>query len=209
MEFRNELSLNAPLSSVWPALTDIESIAPCIPGFQLDSVDGDEYRGVMKVRVGAVIVSYKTVIRFAELDAEAFRAVLSAEGSEVRGHGSVGATVTSSLSEDNARTTVVIDTDLHVTGRVAQMGRGVLVEVSNKLLGQFAACLEQRLASSGAGAQAAGGGPEAPAPADRSTEAAEPVNLLALGAGPLLRRASPAHWLGALLARLRGRKGAR
>lgn len=189
MEFRNDLSLDAPVARVWDALTDIESIAPCIPGFTLESTEGDEYRGVMKVRVGAVVVSYRTAIRFAELDAGSHRAVLSATGSELRGHGSVGATVTSSLTDEGGRTAVAIETDLHVTGKVAQMGRGVLVEVSNKLLGQFAACLEQRLSAEGE--TTADEEPPAPAPSP-------PVNLIAVGAGPLLRQLSPLRLVRAL-----------
>ena len=135
-------------------LTDIPRIAPCLPGAELKGVEGDEYKGVVKVKVGPITAQYSGVARFVEQDEAAGRAVLSAEGRDTRGAGNARATITATLTPDGNGTQVSVITDLDVTGRVAQFGRGVLADVSAKLMEQFAECLSGQL----------GGGEPAAAP---------------------------------------------
>ena len=157
MELTNDFEVTVPLAEAWKVLTDVERIAPCMPGAQLKEVEGDEYRGVVKVKVGPITASYRGAARFEELDEAAHRAVLRAEGREMRGQGNASATITASLREAaDGRTAVSVVTDLNVTGKVAQFGRGVLADVSAKLLGQFVENLETTVLSGGGG----GAGPD-------------------------------------------------
>ncbi|MGH9186261.1 MAG: SRPBCC family protein, partial [Acidimicrobiales bacterium] len=142
MELTNDFRVGVPIGQAWDVLTDVERIAPCMPGAQLQEVEGDEHRGVVKVKVGPITAQYKGAARFVELDADTHRAVLRAEGRETRGQGNANATITATLEADGDGTRVQVITDLTVTGRVAQFGRGVMAEVSAKLLGQFVDCLE-------------------------------------------------------------------
>jgi carbon monoxide dehydrogenase subunit G len=191
MELTNEFRVPVPVDEAWGVLTDIERIAPCMPGAQLEDVTGDEYRGVVKVKVGPITAQYKGVARFLERDDAAHRAVLKAEGRETRGQGNANATVTAQLAADGDGTTVSVVTDLTVTGRVAQFGRGVMVDVSSKLLTQFAECLEQEL-SDGEAAAGDGTGTATPQAAERSkTTEAEPVDLLEAAGAPVARRVVP------------------
>lgn len=143
MELTNEFRVALPVEAAWAVLTDLERIAPCMPGAQLQEVEGDDYRGVVKVKVGPITAQYKGVASFVSQDEEAHVAVLRAEGRETRGQGNANATITATLVPVDGGTQVDIGTDLQVTGRVAQFGRGVLADVSAKLLGQFVACLEE------------------------------------------------------------------
>ena len=165
MELENEFRVNAPVERAWQVLTDLERIAPCMPGAQLQEVEGDEHRGVVKVKVGPITASYKGVARIVERDREGGRLVLRAEGREMRGQGNASAVITAQLVADGEATVVTIGTDLTVTGKVAQFGRGVLADVSAKLLNQFVACLEADVLAAGDAA------PE-PAPADTPTASA-------------------------------------
>lgn len=147
MELTNDFRVSVPVEQAWKVLTDLERIAPCMPGAQLQEVEGDDYRGVVKVKVGPITAQYKGTARFLERDESARRAVLRAEGRDTRGQGTASATVTAVLTPDGAGTdaegtTVSIVTDLAITGKVAQFGRGVLAEVSGRLLDQFAQHLE-------------------------------------------------------------------
>ncbi len=142
MELTNEFRVGVPVAQAWALLTDVERIAPCMPGAQLQEIEGDEYRGIVKVKVGPITAQYKGKATFIEMDEGAHRAVLRAEGRETRGQGNANATITATLQPDGDATTVTVLTDLTVTGRVAQFGRGVLADVSAKLLDQFVACLE-------------------------------------------------------------------
>jgi carbon monoxide dehydrogenase subunit G len=142
MELSNEFRVPVPVDQAWALLTDVERIAPCMPGAQLQEVEGDEYRGIVKVKVGPITAQYKGKARFQELDESGHRAVLLAEGRETRGQGNATAAISATLEADGDGTRVYIVTDLAVTGRVAQFGRGVLADVSAKLLDQFVACLE-------------------------------------------------------------------
>ena len=160
MELTNEFRVGVPVEQAWEVLTDVERIAPCMPGAQLEEIEGDEYRGVVKVKVGPITAQYKGAARFVEQDEAGHRAVLRAEGRETRGQGNANATITAQLEPDGDGTKISVTTDLTITGRVAQFGRGVLADVSTKLLGQFADCLESKLLageeSGGGGAVAAG-----------------------------------------------------
>jgi carbon monoxide dehydrogenase subunit G len=142
MELTNEFRVGVPVEEAWAILTDVERIAPCMPGAQLQEIEGDEYRGIVKVKVGPITAQYKGKATFVEMDEAGHQAVLRAEGRETRGQGNANATITASLRADGSGTAVTVVTDLTVTGRVAQFGRGVLADVSAKLLDQFVACLE-------------------------------------------------------------------
>jgi len=143
MELTNEFRVALPVERAWAVLTDVERIAPCLPGAQLQEVEGDEYRGVVKVKVGPITAQYKGQAMFLSRDADNHVAVLRAEGRETRGQGNANATITATLTPDDGGTAVAITTDLTITGRVAQFGRGVLADVSAKLLDQFVADLEK------------------------------------------------------------------
>jgi len=153
MELTNEFTVGIPPEQAWEVLTDVERIAPCLPGARLNEVIGDEYHGVVKVKVGPISTEYRGVATFVEQDVEARRAVLRAEGREARGQGTARATVTATLEPAGDATTVRVVTDLAVSGRVAQFGRGVLADVSSRLLAQFAESLE---ATVSAGSEEAG-----------------------------------------------------
>src|SRR3954451_14540629 len=156
MELSHEFRVGVPKHEAWTLLTDVERIAPCMPGAELQEIEGDEYRGVVKVKVGPITAQYKGKATFLELDEQGGRAVLRAEGRDTRGQGNANATITALLIADGDGTKVTVTTDLTVTGRVAQFGRGVLAEVSGKLLEQFTDCLEDKvLASPGSDASTA------------------------------------------------------
>jgi uncharacterized protein len=143
MELTNDFRVALPIDRAWAVLTDVELIAPCLPGAQLTEIEGDEYRGVVKVKVGPITAQYKGQAKFLSLDADQHVAVLRAEGRETRGQGNANATITATLTPDGDGTAVAILTELTITGRVAQFGRGVLADVSAKLLDQFVADLEK------------------------------------------------------------------
>src|SRR3954454_8729234 len=145
MELTNEFRVAVPQSEAWTLLTDVERIAPCMPGAELQEIEGDEYRGIVKVKVGPITAQYKGKATFVERDEAGGKAVLRAEGRDTRGQGNANATITAELVEDGDGTRVTVTTDLTVTGRVAQFGRGVLADVSGKLLGQFVDCLEDKI----------------------------------------------------------------
>jgi carbon monoxide dehydrogenase subunit G len=164
VDLTNEFRVAVPVERAWEVLTDVERIAPCMPGAQLQEIEGDEYRGIVKVKVGPITAQYKGAARFVEQDEAGHRAVLRAEGRETRGQGNANATITAQLEPDGDGTKISVMTDLTITGRVAQFGRGVLADVSTKLLGQFADCLETKLlAGDESGAAAGGDGGEAAA----------------------------------------------
>lgn len=145
MELRNEFTVPLNIDKAWAVLTDIEGIAPCMPGAQLEDIDGDEYHGVVKVKVGPITAQYRGKASFLERDDVGYWAVIRAEGRDTRGQGNASATITATLVEEGDGTTVTVVTDLAITGRAAQFGRGVMADVSAKLLGQFVQCLERNL----------------------------------------------------------------
>ena len=147
MKLENEFRVDVPVEEAWPVLLDVERIAPCMPGAQLQEVEGDEFRGIVKVKVGPITAQYKGVARIAESDDANHRAVIRAEGRDTRGQGNASATATAVLQPDGDGTRVSIDSDVTITGKVAQFGRGVIADVSAKLLDQFVACLEREVLS--------------------------------------------------------------
>jgi uncharacterized protein len=176
MELTNDFRVGVPVERAWEVLTDVELIAPCMPGAQLQEIEGDEFRGVVKVKVGPITAQYKGKATFVERDDDGHKAVLRAEGRDTRGQGNANATITAQLTPDGEGTAVSVVTDLTVTGRVAQFGRGVMADVSTKLLGQFADCLEGKLAAGEVGAGSAGsGGPTDAAVSAGSAPASPPA----------------------------------
>jgi carbon monoxide dehydrogenase subunit G len=147
MELTNSFQVNVPVEDAWAILTDVERIAPCMPGADLQEVEGDEYRGVVKVKVGPITAQYKGVAKITEADEANHKVVLQAEGRDTRGQGNASAAVVATLVEEDGGTIVKIDTDLNITGKVAQFGRGVMADVSSKLLGQFADNLKKDVLS--------------------------------------------------------------
>ena len=142
MELTNEFHVAVPVDRAWAVLTDVELIAPCLPGAQLEEIEGNEYRGGVKIKVGPITAQYKGKATFLEKDDVNHRAVLRAEGRDTKGQGNASATITATLVAAGTGTDVKVSTDLTITGKVAQFGRGVLADVSAKILGQFVTCLE-------------------------------------------------------------------
>ncbi|RLP88440.1 carbon monoxide dehydrogenase [Micromonospora sp. BL4] len=147
MKISNEFAVAVPVERAWAVLTDLEGIAPCLPGAQLTGVDGDVYRGRVKVKVGPVISEFAGTAQFVEKDDAAYRGVIDAKGRDARSTGNASALVTAHLRPDGDRTLVSVDTDLKISGKLAQFGSGMIKEVSGKLLAQFVTNLEARLAA--------------------------------------------------------------
>ena len=141
----NEFTVEAPVEQAWETLLDLERITPCLPGAALEEESGDEYKGTMTIRLGPVTQKYNGTVSFDETDEESRRAVLKADGKDARGQGTASATITSTLTEEDGGTKVHVETDMHLTGRAAQFGRGVQQEVATKLINQFAECLEKEI----------------------------------------------------------------
>ena len=212
MELNNDFEVSAPIEKAWAVLTDVERIAPCLPGAQLQEVEGDEYRGIVKVKVGPITAQYKGAASFVEKDDINKKAVLKADGRDTRGAGNASAFITAQLTPVGNRTKVEVRTDLTVTGKVAQFGRGVMADISAKLMRQFADNLEKLLEDDIAmpASQSAPSGEsssddtavaapvtEAPTPAPstgpRKIDMPEPkaVDLLDTAGAPVLKRLAP------------------
>jgi uncharacterized protein len=147
MEINDTFRVDLPVEETWRVLMDIERIAPCLPGAQLQEIAGEEYRGVVKVKVGPITAQYKGAASFESKDDDAHVAVIKGSGRDTRGQGNASATITMRLEADGAGTAVSVSTDLAITGKVAQFGRGVMADVSAKLLAQFVANLERDVLS--------------------------------------------------------------
>lgn len=166
MEIADSFRVSTPLDETWRVLLDIEGIAPCMPGAQLQEVDGNEYRGVVKVKVGPITAQYKGTATLAEVDEAARRIVLDASGRDTRGQGNAKASIVVTMNDDAGGTRVDVVTDLSITGKVAQFGRGVLDDVSAKLLRQFVENLERDVLNAGTASDAeVDNGPGAASPA--------------------------------------------
>ncbi|MEU2305790.1 SRPBCC family protein [Streptomyces misionensis] len=190
MELHHEFTVPVPVEEAWPVLLDIERVAPCLPGAVVEEYDGTTVTGSVKVKVGPVTVTYRGTAVFEEQDAVAHRMVLVANGRETRGQGTARATVTGTLSERDGGTAVSVRTDLTVTGRPAQFGRGVLAEVGDRLVGRFADCLAARLAERPEPAEEAAAS-EPPRAEPRAAQEPPPLDLLRTAGGPVARRAAP------------------
>jgi carbon monoxide dehydrogenase subunit G len=146
MQLEHSFTVPAAVEDAWKVLLDIERIAPCMPGAAIDSVDGDDFTGTVKVKLGPIGLTYKGKASFIEKDPVAHRVAINAQGRDARGNGTAAARVTATLTADGEQTKVDVVTDLDITGKPAQFGRGVMVDVGNKLIGQFADCLAGKLA---------------------------------------------------------------
>jgi carbon monoxide dehydrogenase subunit G len=149
MQLEHQFSVPVPVGEAWDVLMDVERIAPCMPGATVESFDGETIVGRVKVKVGPIQVTYAGTAKFTEKDEAARRAVIEASAKEARGSGTAKATITAQLHDAGGSSTdVTVTTDLAITGKPAQFGRGVMAEVGNKLLGRFADCLAGELGSS-------------------------------------------------------------
>ncbi|GAB3361865.1 MULTISPECIES: SRPBCC family protein [Amycolatopsis] len=209
MELSNTFTVNLPVDEAWRVLTDLERVAPCLPGASLQGVEDGVYRGGVKIKVGPVSAQYRGTARFAEKDDKAHRAVVRAEGKDAGGQGNAAATVTMSLAEQGSGTKVDVRTELDLSGRVAQFGRGVISDVTNKLIGQFVRRLEAEFAPGSASTEAPAAA-RAAAPADE----VEALDVFSSMGGLIAKRALPvvggliALLAGILVLRNRGRSGA-
>ena len=147
MELSHNFTVPIGVEETWAHFNDIASVAECFPGAQVTEADEDSFSGSVKVKLGPIALQYNGSGTFVEKDAEAHRFVVDAKGKDKRGNGTAGAKVTVSMADAGGATDVSVETDLAITGKPAQFGRGVMQDVSDKLLGQFVACLEQRLAA--------------------------------------------------------------
>jgi len=210
----NEFTVNRPIEEAWPIITDVEKIAPCLPGAELQEVAHDDewgevYRGVVKVKLGAISTQFKGDAHFVEKDDENYTTELKGKGRDTGGRGNASADIKAhaeSLSPTSTK--VIVTTDLHITGKVAQFGRGILGDVSTKLIDQFAQNLNTMIDEDGV--DTAGGDDTAEIPAvsetddsaDAPTEtpkvrkidgpAAEPIDLMDVSGTSILKRAAPA-----------------
>ncbi|OBG20998.1 SRPBCC family protein [Mycobacterium sp. 852002-51057_SCH5723018] len=194
MKIANQFTVSAPIEQAWDVLCDLEQVIPLMPGAQLTGHEGDDYLGKVKVKVGPVTSEFSGKVRFVELDREKHRAVIDGKGKESRGTGNAAATVTAQLHEDGDRTSVTVDTDLKIAGKLAQFGSGMLQQVSEKLLGQFVESLEAELAAQSAASPATPASPAAPFDMAAAAAAAEPepIDLLNLAGGGQLKKYGPA-----------------
>ncbi|EPD68170.1 SRPBCC family protein [Streptomyces sp. HGB0020] len=205
MELNHEFTVPVPVDDAWRTLLDIERVAPCMPGASVEDYDGKTVTGSVKVKVGPITVTYKGTAVFEEQDETAHRMVLIASGRETRGQGTARATVTGTLTEHDGATSVSVRTDLTVTGRPAQFGRGVMAEVGDRLIAQFSDCLAQRIgeptATDGPAAGGEGTAESEAEPGAASTGAdtadakktpaeTEPLDLLRAAGVPVAKRAA-------------------
>jgi carbon monoxide dehydrogenase subunit G len=185
----NEFTVNRPIDEAWPIICDVERIAPCLPGAQLEEIEGEIYRGKVKVKLGAVATQFKGEAHFVERDDTAHRAKLKAKGRDTGGRGNAEADIVAeaeSLSPTSTR--CIVTADLHITGKVAQFGRGIMGDVSKKLMDQFASNLNTMLDEQGVGVADA---PAAETPA-AEPPAAEPPAAEPADEAPVETAAAPA-----------------
>lgn len=190
-QLTNEFTVNRPVDEAWPIITDIERIAPCLPGAELQEVEGDTFRGVVKLKLGAISTQFKGEAHFTERDDADHRAVISAAGRDTGGRGNASAEITAqaeSLSPTSSR--IVVTTDLHITGKIAQFGRGIMGDVSGKLMAQFADNLNEMLDADSL--ESANGSAESEAPPAAGESAAAPTDSKATSADAVRRIAGPA-----------------
>ena len=196
MDLNHEFTVNVPVAEAWVILTDLERIAPCLPGAQLTEIEGDTYRGQVKIKVGPILAQFKGQASFVSRDDVAHKATLKGEGRDTTGKGNASAMITAELTSVTPTSTkCTVHTDLSISGKVAQFGRGALADVSDKLLAQFSENLNQLINSSPAPATtAATTAPvTAASPEIRKIESAEvaPLDLLGTAGAPILKRAIP------------------
>lgn len=191
MRLEHDFQVASPIETVWNLLLDIERVAPCLPGGEVsEKIDDRHYRANVKISLGPMQLTYRGEIEISEADESERRTVMAAKANETRGQGTARATITTQLAPDNGGTRASVVTDLQLTGRVAQMGRGIVEDVSKRLMGQFAECLAERAAAEGAGGEEAraaareGAAPSSAAP----SQAAKPIGGLSLLVGVILSK---------------------
>jgi carbon monoxide dehydrogenase subunit G len=192
MDLNHQFTVAVPVEDAWRILTDVERIAPCLPGAQLLEIEGETYRGVVKVKVGPIQAQFKGQAIFIERNDIAHKVVLKGEGRDTTGKGNAAAVITAEMTAvDATSTSVTVNTDLSVTGKVAQFGRGAMADISDKLLAAFVVNLNTLIAEQPATAAPAA----APEPTEgvRTIESADvaPLNLLSAAGSPILKRAIP------------------
>ncbi|ANY07207.1 SRPBCC family protein [Pseudonocardia sp. HH130630-07] len=217
MQLENTFTIAAPIEDAWKALNDPELIAPCFPGATLTEYEGDSFQGTVKVKLGPISLTYKGKGTYVERDDTNRKVVIDASGRDARGNGTAKAIVTGTMVADGPdRTSVTMVTDMTVTGRPAQFGRGVISDVADKIIGQFAGCVAEKLTGAGAAASNGAGPKHAadettplpavpPAPGERTATAAprplaqtrpqsnpvEAIDLLDSAGAPVLKRLAP------------------
>src|SRR3954471_24065262 len=167
MKLENEFTVPASIDEAWAFLLDVPRVAPCLPGASVEEGGGEdgEYQGAMKLKIGPIGASYKGTVRIQEADEATHRVAIRAQAKDARGQGTAAATITSTMEETSEGTKVSVETDMRVTGPAAQFGRGVMQDVSAKLMKRFADCLAEQLSGGGAETEAPAAEPETPAPA--------------------------------------------
>lgn len=218
----NEFTVNRPIDETWPIITDVERIAPCLPGAQLTEIrqtdDGEVYTGKVKVKLGAIATEFKGDAYFVERDDAAYTCKLNGKGRDTKGRGNASADISAAAeSLSPTSTKVIVTTDLHITGKIAQFGRGILGDVSGKLIDQFAQNLNEMIeadgdsgasnaatatdaatpvpddaASSDAAESTAGGTKTQPTVRKIEGPAAEAIDLMEMGGSSIFKRAAPA-----------------
>ena len=202
MDLNHEFTVNVPVAEAWAILTDLERIAPCLPGAQLTEVEGDTYRGQVKIKVGPILAQFKGQASFVSRDDVAHKASLKGEGRDTTGKGNASAIITAELTSVTPTSTkCTVHTDLSISGKVAQFGRGALADVSDKLLAQFSENLNQLISAAPAPSPA----PSAPVVSETSLASSEqptirkidgpevaPLNLLDTAGSTIAKRAIPA-----------------
>jgi carbon monoxide dehydrogenase subunit G len=224
MQLQNTFTVPVPVEVAWRVLLDVEQIAPCMPGATVESVTDDEVQGRVKVKLGPIAITYRGTVTFLERDESARRVVMSAAARETRGSGTASATITTVLQEKDGVTEVAVETDLNVTGKPAQFGRGVMADVSRNIIQQFADCLAHEIqagtlssrdagsyAETSSGVRSSDSGPSMAGRSAGPGRPAEALDLLGSAGGPVMQRAVPVMaaiivlsfvvWL------LRGRRG--
>ena len=197
MYLNHEFTVNVPVAEAWVILTDLERIAPCLPGAQLTEIEGDTYRGQVKIKVGPILAQFKGQASFVSRDDVAHKASLKGEGRDTTGKGNASAIITAELTSVTPTSTkCTVHTELSISGKVAQFGRGALADVSDKLLAQFSENLNQLISAAPA--------PSAPVVAETTTPSEQPtirkidgpevapLNLLDTAGSTIAKRAIPA-----------------
>ena len=198
MDLNHEFVVNVPVAEAWVILTDLERIAPCLPGAQLTEVEGDTYRGQVKIKVGPILAQFKGQASFVSRDDVAHKASLKGEGRDTTGKGNASAIITAELTSVTPTSTKCnVHTELSISGKVAQFGRGALADVSDKLLAQFSENLNQ-LISAAPAPSAPVVAETTPAPSEQPTirkidgPEVAPLNLLDTAGSTIAKRAIPA-----------------
>lgn len=191
MELTHRFQVPASIDETWKLLNDLHEVGECFPGAAVESVDGDDFSGTVKVKLGPISMQYKGTGTFTERDEQQYRAVIDAKGKDKRGNGTASANVSAQLTPDGDGTAIEVHTDLSVTGKPAQFGRGVIQDVSDKLLDQFVGCLSDKLSPAPEPAEEyvatgpAADGARAPEREAPSSAGSSPIGSSPVGSSPI------------------------